>query len=154
MAKTFKCNRQIIQGQLLELNHQQRCDVRVYIKLMGDGSYTQTLQKSVKPKSPNQLGLIFGLLMATTISQSNDIGFDTSAFVEELIRKDIPNGVALTEDFLKHLLYQVCPLFHDGKRITLSSASTAEANKFIDDIWNILSSHGFSIPEPRKITEK
>ena len=113
-----------------------------------DGCYAVDIKKSVKHKSKNQLGAHFGLLIQNVIVQANDNGYDTSSFLKELVRDDLPNGVPLSKDFLKELFYALCPIYRDGKRITLSKASTAEASKHFEECRNLLAAHDIYIEEP------
>ena len=114
----------------------------------GNGNYEIIVKKAVKNKSQKQLGAIFGLLIKDAICQSNDIGLDTSAFLKELVKADLPSGIGLTTELVKDILYCLCPMYRDGKRITLSKASTIEAAKFFDDARNLFAAHGIYIDEP------
>ena len=122
--------------------------VQSFCEAGGDGCYEITIKKAIKPKSQQQLGAIFGMLIKDAIAQANDIGLDTSSFLKEMVREDLPSGIGLTTDFLKEILYCLCPIMRDGKRITLSKASTVEAAKFFDDARNLLAAHGIFIQEP------
>ena len=111
-----------------------------------DGRYAVECKRTRKDKSQEQLGAIFGLAIAMIIAEFNDLGMDTSY----LIKTDKPTGIGVTSDFLKEYFYAVCPVFDDdGKRVTLSRMSTAQAASFFDAIRNYASSQwGIVIPDP------
>jgi hypothetical protein len=139
---------QKIDGKPLRFdNHSQRL-YDDFDRKCADGCYEVTIKKAVKPKTKKQLGAHFGLLIATAIAEANRQGIDTSGFLKELIRTDKTSGVGLTKEFLKHVLYITCPIFRDGKPITLREANTAEASKHFEDCRNLLASHGIYVPEP------
>lgn len=123
-------------------------DIDEYIWKTGNGRYEVVVKKTIKPKSQKQLGAIFGLLIKDAIAQANDMGLDTSSFLNEMVREDLPTGLGLTSDLLKELLYCLCPIMRDDRRITLSKASTIEAAKFFEDARNVLAAHGIFINEP------
>ena len=113
------------------------------------GCYELEIKLAKKHKSKNQLGAHFGLMIATAIEKANDDGVDTSTFLREMVRGDLPNGIGLTTNFLKELFYCLCPMYDDnGKRITLSRASTIQASKHLEDCRNLLAGHGIYVPEP------
>ena len=113
------------------------------------GRYTVEIKRIPKEKTHKQVKTIFGLLINTAILEANEKGIDTSEFVKLLTDDSMPNGVPLTKDFLKELLYICCPIFDEqGHRITLSKASTKQANKFFEDCQNLLSSRDIYIPDP------
>mgnify|MGYP003133112225 CR=1 FL=1 len=88
------------------------------------------------------------MLIKDAIAQANDMGLDTSSFLNEMVREDLPTGLGLTSDLLKELLYCLCPIMRDDRRITLSKASTIEAAKFFEDARNVLAAHGIFLNEP------
>ena len=113
------------------------------------GCYEITIKRSVKSKTQKQLGAHFGLMISQAIEQANDMGLDTSGFLKEMVKSDLPSGIGLTTDFLKEIFYAICPMYRDGKRITLSKASTIEASKHFEDCRNLLAAHGIYVDEPR-----
>ena len=112
------------------------------------GCYDLIAKLSVKDKSKEQLGAIFGLMIFKTIAYTNENSIDTSDFLKLMIREDLPSGNGLTVGFLKELLYCLCPMHRNGKRITLKKASTVEAMVFFKECCNLLASRGIYVPEP------
>ena len=113
-----------------------------------DGDYAVIIRRKSQNKSNKQLGAYFGLMIKDAIVQANDMGLDTSGFLKEMVKGDIPSGVGLTSDFLKELFYCLCPIYSDGKRITLSKATMAEAAEHFTRCRNLLAAHGIYINEP------
>ena len=112
------------------------------------GHYEGEITRPVKSKTDKQLGAHFGLMILSAIEQANDIGLDTSAFLKEMVKTDLPSGIGLTKDFLKTIFYVLCPMYRAGKRITLSKANTLEASKHFSDCCKLLATHGIYIDEP------
>lgn len=144
MAKKLKLLAQKREGKPLDFGKElERFDQEAE-----PGAYEVTIKKAVKHKTRNQLGAHFGLLLDRTIAQANDEGYDTSSFLKDLVRDDLNSGVPLTKDFLKELFYVLCPMYRDGKRITLSQASTQEASEHFENCRNLLAAHGIYIEDP------
>lgn len=101
-----------------------------------------------EPKTQQQLGAFWSMVIARVIDEFESLGFDTSY----LLRLPEPTGVAISPELLKEYLYAVCPQFDDnGKRVGLSKMNTLQAAKFFDDTRNFISSQwGIWIPEPDK----
>ncbi len=105
-------------------------------------------------KSQNQLGAIWGLMMAQAVDELDSRGYDTS-FILNIPK---PTGIAIDKNALCLYFYNVCPIFRDAykegiwhgqSRITLSKADTKEAAKFFDDVRNFLASQWhIVVPEP------
>ena len=114
-----------------------------------DGDYTIEITKATTPKTVNQVKYTFAGIIVSAIEQAEDIGLDSSEFIAELIRKDLPSGVKIDKDLMKEILYACCPVIRKEKRITLSKMTKDEASKFIDDCCNLLSAHGVYIAPPR-----
>ena len=113
------------------------------------GYYTLRVSKARKSKSEAQLGAIFGLMIERVIAFCDDNGWDTSAFLREMVRDDLPTGVAPSKDLIKDLLYDLCPIFNDdGKRITLSQSDTKQAAEFYTNCTTLLASRGIYVPDP------
>lgn len=120
-----------------------------FIGQISNGCYAIEIKRAVKSKSQEQLGAHFGLMIQEAIAKANDDGMDTSTFLKELVKDDIPSGVGLTKDFLKEIFYALCPIYDDeGRRVTLSKASTLQASKHFNDCRNLLAGHGIFIDEP------
>ena len=112
------------------------------------GKFRLRIEPVEEPKSNAQLGAFFGLLIASAIEQANDTGMDTSTFLKEMVRFDLPSGVGLTKGFLKELFYCLCPMRRGDRRITLSSATKEEASRFFTECQTILSAHNIYVPDP------
>ncbi len=90
-----------------------------------------------RSKSQEQLGAIWGLMMAQAKIELDDRGYDTSF----LLNTPNPTGIPIDERLLCDYFYNVCPIFNEeGQRITLSKSNTKEAAKFFDDVRNFLAS--------------
>lgn|SRR4030042_252705 len=97
------------------------------------------------PKTSAQLKTWWGLFAATIITEFNDRGYDTSY----ILKVDKPTGIPISRDLLKEYLYNVCPVFRDGRRITMSSMDTEEMSRFFDDCRNFAASQwNIFVPEP------
>lgn len=82
-------------------------------------------------KTENQLGAIWGLMLAQACDILDDRGYDTS-FIYNL---PLPTGIKISKDLLCSFFYNACPIFsYEGKVITLSKTSTTEASKFFEDV--------------------
>lgn len=125
-----------------------RQKVRDRMQTLPAGRYRLRIEKVVNPKSNAQLGAFFGLLLGSAIEQANDMGLDTSLFLREMVRSDVPSGMGLTKGLLKEIFYCLCPMYRGDKRITLSRASKGEAAKFFTDCQTLLSAHGIYVPDP------
>ena len=142
----MKLYAQKVDGKPLQYDRQM---LKKHIADLPPGCYELEIKKAKKDKSSNQLGAHFGLMISRTIELANDMGLDTSSFLKEMVRDDLPNGIGLTKNFLKEIFYCLCPMYsEDGKRITLSRASTVQASKHLEDCRNLLAGHGIYIPEP------
>lgn len=115
-----------------------------------EGDYQVEITKYSPNKTQKQLGAYFGLMIASVIEQANDIGLDTSSFLKEMVREDLPSGIGLTTDFVKEMCYAFCPMYRAGKRITLSRATIEEAARHFDDCCKLFAAHGIYVPEPDK----
>lgn len=148
VKKQFNCYIQKIEGAPLRLSSQDYDQYREFALQCSPGCYEITIKKSVKSKTQKQLGAHFGLMIATAIEQANDMGLDTSSFLKEMCKQDLPSGIGLTADFLKEIFYCLCPMYRNGKRITLSKASTLEASKHLEDCMKLLAAHGIYVDPP------
>ena len=113
------------------------------------------LKRPSIPKSKQQLGAVFGLLLKTAIIEMHDLGMDTSY----IYKLDKPTGIAIDSDSLLEYMYNACPIFRNDERITLSKMDMAEIAKCYDDFCKYLASQfGIVIPETdpdwRKTREK
>ena len=113
------------------------------------GRYTVQISKPRKAKTKKQLGTIFGLMMESVIAQANDLGIDTSYFLQYLVKDDLPKGQGLTKDFIHELMYVVCPTTDDeGKRVTLSKMNTKQAAELFEGFRNLMAPLGIVVPDP------
>lgn len=119
---------------------------RRYIESLQDGELVEIKYKVYKsPKTNKQLGAHFGLMLAATVLELHDRGEDTSL----LLRIDRPTGVPITKDRLKDYLYSVCPIYRDGKIISLSDATIDETSKHFNECRNYIASQwNIHIPDP------
>ena len=110
-----------------------------------DTPITIEIKRPSVPKSKQQLGAMFGLLLKTAVIEMEHLGMDTS-YVWKL---DKPTGIRIDEDTLLDYLYNACPMRRDGEIITLSQMDMAEAAECYDKFCAYLSSQfGIVIPEP------
>ncbi len=145
--KQIKFHTSIVDGQCRIDPHNQALKAN-WLAEQADGCLEVTIKRAVKAKTNKQLGAHFGLMIASAITQANNMGMDTSEFLKEMVHKTLPSGVGLTTNFLKEIMYALCPIYHEDKRITLSKASTVEASKHFDDCRNLLAAHGIYVDEP------
>lgn len=114
------------------------------------GLYTLEYKRQRRKKTQSQLGYIFAGIIKTIKTECNETRQDgVDQLLKYLADPDIPKGQAATDDFLKELCYAIAPTYgDDGRRKTLRSMSTVEANSFIDRLQNIMA--GFvEIEDPR-----
>jgi hypothetical protein len=140
-------------GSLLLKNSREYTD---FDRQCPKGLYEMEIRphRFIKDKTGQQLKAHFGLMIANAIEQANDMGLDTSSFLKEMVKSDLPSGIGLTVDFLKEIFYALCPMYRAGKRITLSKATTIEASKHFEDCCKLLAAHGIYVPEPDKNWKK
>ena len=118
---------------------------RQWAKVKEGGQFKVSLTVPRPGKTKNQLGNIWGNMMARAVLELDEKAMDTSY----IFKVDNPTGTAISKDLLCEYLYNVCPIFEGGKRITLSQMDTDQANKFFDDsrAW-LASQFGIDIPDP------
>ena len=118
---------------------------RAWAKIKDGGQFRSSLTVPRPGKTNSQLGAIWGLMMAEAVLKLDEAAMDTSY----LYGLDKPTGVAISKDHLCLYLYAVCPIFKDGKVITLSDADMDQANKFFEDSRRWLASQfGIDIVDP------
>ena len=140
---------QKINGQKMRFPKGTRDRLMQFFVEAMEGYYTLRISRTRQSKSDAQLGAIFGLMIDRVIAFCNDHGWDTSMFLKEMVRDDLPTGVAPTPDFIKNFLYGMCPIFNEeGEIITLRLSDTKQAAKFLTDSVNLLASRGICIPDP------
>ena len=129
---------QKIEGR--EMFHEDVDAFIAFKELAPSGRYTVEVKRIKKKKTLNQLGYIFGGIIATIKEEVNETRQDgVDALLKYLVDEDIPKGQIATDDFLKELCYSIAPTYSEGgRRKTLSSMNTAEANSFMERIRNIL----------------
>jgi hypothetical protein len=113
------------------------------------GAYEITVRKDTKPKTENQVKMIFGLMIQSTIEQAEYLGIGVEDLLVYLMDGNIPKGVGLNKDFLHALMYEVCPTFDDeGRRVTLSKMNTKQAADLFERYRNLLAPLGIVIQDP------
>ena len=121
-------------------------EARKYWSRIKDGTpVVKSLTVPRQGKTNQQVRAIWGLLMAMTLNELNDKGYDTSF----LLNISEPTGNPITKEQLCTYLYEVCPIYSEGIKITLSKANIEEAAKFFEDCRNFIASQwGIHIPDP------
>ena len=121
-----------------------------YLNSVKPGSLLRVeIVRQYPPKTKEQLGMIFGLMLEQTIVQANDLGIDVSGFLRFLLDGSIPKGVGLTKDFLLAIAYAVCPTVDsEGRRVTLSRMDTQQASEFFERFRAIVGPLGIDIQDP------
>jgi hypothetical protein len=122
---------------------------RKFLSRLKDGDLVdESLTIFREPKTKNQLGAHFGLMLSMAVQELDDRGYDTSF----ILKIDKPTGIGISIDLLKEYFYNVCPMFNDnGERIGLSKANTQQASKHFEDCRNFLASQwNINVPEPSK----
>ena len=135
----------IIGGKFCCMPEQARIEEH-YLKAYKDGTlaYRET-GKFTQNKTHQQVKAYWGLAMTTIEQAFADNGWDTSY----LLRLDHETGIACDKDLIYEYLCNVCPVYEQGKRITLSKMSIEQAIKFFDDCRAFASSQwGIYVPEP------
>lgn len=119
-----------------------------YLASLKDGARLQVrISRETRPRTNKQLATIFGLLLARIKQFFDDSGWDTSY----IFRIEHPTGVGVSVEQLKDYFYALYPMADDdGKRCTLSSASTEQAAKFFEDVRNHVAPWGIEVPDPDK----
>jgi hypothetical protein len=140
---------QKVEGQKMRFPRGARERLMQFFVEAPTGYYTLRVSRARKSKSEAQLGAIFGLMIERVIAFCDDNGWDTSDFLREMVRDDLPTGVAPSKDLIKDLLYSLCPIYNeDGKRITLSQSDTKQAAEFYTNCTTLLASRGIYVPDP------
>ena len=145
MAKFFI---QKLRGKLPEYEHDD--EAVAFWEQAPPGRYTIDIKHFRKEKSSNQVKMIFGLMIQSTIIQANDQGIGVDDLLKFLVRRtDIPKGQPLTKDFLHELMYQICPTTdEDGRRVTLSKMNTKQAADLFEAYRTIIAPLGIVIDDP------
>ena len=124
------------------------------IKESPDGDFELIWRQVKNPKTSKQRGNIFGNMIRTVVEYCNDNDhiIDTSDFLDLLFdQRDMPSGIEVTSDFVKHCLYSACPIFDEnGDTIGLSDSDTIQANKFFEESAALLSIRVTPIADPNK----
>ncbi len=148
MEKEFRRNMNVIDGQARELEP-VTIAMQDFLRGQSNGLYELLLRLAKKPKSYQQVKMIFGLMIEQTIVQANDLGIDVSGLLKYLLDESLPKGQGLTKDFLIELSYIICPTTDaEGRRITLSKMSTVQAANLFERYRNIMAPIGIVIPDP------
>jgi hypothetical protein len=122
-----------------------------FFNALKPGPYEITIRKAAKPKSDNQVKMIFGLMIQSTIEQAEYLGIGVEDLLKYLIDGNIPKGVGLNKDFLHALAYVIAPTYdEDGNRVTLSKMNTRQASDLFERYRNIVAPLGIVIDDPDK----
>lgn len=121
-----------------------------WISKLKDGTpVTETLEITRRPKTYQQVKMIFGLMIKDTLEQAAEKNIGVEELLVYLIDHHIPKGQELTEDFLHELAYVICPTTDDeGRRVTLSKMNTEQAARLFESFRNIVAGIGIVIPDP------
>ena len=137
----------IIKDGKITLSNIQKELRQQYLTSLKDGTLIkETLTKTAKDKTYQQVKTIFGLVITTIINEFNDRGWDSSI----LLNTEKPTGIATSKGLLKEFFYSVCPIEDDeGNITTLSKATIEQAMKFINNTrdW-VASQWGIYVPDP------
>jgi hypothetical protein len=75
--------------------------------------------------------------------------------IARLILDKKTTGNPIRKDFLKEILYTLCPIYDEnGRRKTIQSMSIEEMSRFYEDSDNLLAALGIVIPECDKEWKK
>lgn len=120
---------------------------RRFLRSMKAGSRViRTTEKEVVDKTYKQVKTVFGLIVRVILNDFDDRGIDSSLIFRT--KDDRPTGNKIKVDSLKNYLYEICPIYRNGKQVTLSKMTIEEASRFIDEVRNYATSWGVYIPEP------
>jgi hypothetical protein len=138
-----------VSGQPLKMEPGSRQEYAEYDRDAAPGRHKATFQRAYKEKSDNQVKMIFGLMIQSTIEQAEYLGIGVEDLLKYLIDGNIPKGVGLNKDFLHALMYVISPTVdEDGKLITLSKMNTKQAADLFERYRNLLAPLGIVIPDP------
>lgn len=117
--------------------------------------FKSSLSVPRKSKSYAQVKLIWGNMIANTISQAEEKSIGISDLLIYLLTDNIPKGVAIDKDFLHQLMYVICPTCDEnGKKITLSKMDTVQASSLFERYINIMAGVGIRIDPPPTLTQE
>lgn len=107
------------------------------------GRYVVEFKKDRPPKSTSQLGYIFGGMVSKIKIEGNETRQDgVDGLLKYLLDPTIPKNQPLTDDFIKALCYAIAPTFDKkGRKITLSSMNTVQANDFMKRIQDMMAGY-------------
>jgi hypothetical protein len=122
-------------------------------KLKEGEAFESEIKRIRKSKSYDQVKLIQGHMVRSTVQQSEDKGIDVAALLKYLLADDIPKGVKIDEDFVRKLMYIICPTTNeDGTKVTLSGMDTKQASSLFKRFIAIMAPAGIYIEEPPDLT--
>lgn len=131
-------------GELL-LNHHQQQRRTQWLNSMKESNVIETLEKERKPKSPSQLGYIFGCIIDHTKRVLDERGEDV-------------HGAPYTKDQIKTVLYFQHHVKHGGTKENFNTYKTlskhddmATTSEFIDAClhWLAAGEWRIYVPDPR-----
>lgn len=130
----------------------QRMDLQNELAKLKDGTQVYVrIGRLSAPKTNAQIKGFFGLFTSRVISEFNDRGYDTSY----LYKTPNPTGIPISKDLLKEYMYNVCPVYRDNRRMTISGMSVEEMSEFYENCCNFAASQwNIYIPETDKEWKK
>jgi hypothetical protein len=107
------------------------------------------VKRKRKPTSQKQRGNTFGNMVKKIKNEANEVRQDgVDGLLEYIDNKDIPKGVAATDDFIMKVLYKVAPTYNElGEEVTLSKMNTKQAADFFKRAALGMSGYVY-IPDP------
>ena len=147
MFGILECYGTIYNGKL-EWSGDQKLVMAEEFRKCKDGTQVWIRFGRIKtPKTSAQLKAWWGLFASYVITEFNDRGYDTSY----ILKVTNPTGIPIDRELLKEYLYNVCPIYRESRRVTMSSMNIEEMNKFFDDCRNFAASQWqIFVPEPDK----
>jgi hypothetical protein len=125
---------------------------KVWDRIKDGQTFRTSLVVPHKGKSPAQLGLIFGNMIANTVLQAEEMGIGVDDLLIYLLNGGIPKGQAITPDYLHELMYVICPTVDDnGDRVTLRDMDTAQASSLFERFRTIIAGIGIVIDAPDEL---
>lgn len=116
-----------------------------------NGRYVVEFKRDRPPKTQSQLGYIFGGMVSKVKQEGNETRQDgVDGLLKYLLDPSIPKNQPLTDDFIKAMFYAIAPTFDDkGRKITLSSMNTVQANDFMKRIQDMMAGYVY-LEDPNK----
>lgn len=129
----------IINRDFVASPEQDRLEKHYFASLKNGTLITKEYKKFRQSKTWKQVKVIWGLAMTTIAQHFEDNGWDTS----KLLRIDHETGNKCSPEQIYEYLCEVCPIYEDGQRITLSKMSIEQAGEFYNACRNFAASNWF-----------